>query len=540
MRWWVGLFAWLVILGLLALEPNRASDRVWAETDRASESWDPLAYARSHLRVQNLEATVPAQCYTRTEGRSNPCYTCHTVGVPPNYLNDSDLQREYAFSPEAKQNYWTNHFSPPSPVSIAEPELLESLRIDNYSPLRRQLKGRTDYLGYVPDLDFEAGFDEFGFANDGSGWRAIKFRPFPGTFWPSAGSTNDVAIRLPLAFRTLGGEIDRAVYRANLSILEAAIGADPRVKVTEDLVRRIEPIDERPIGVDLDQSGTLEPGTTRLRGLPSHYLGDAKEIRVNRYLYPRGTEFLHTVRYLDPDDPSFRARRVKEVRYAKKVEFLDHWALQYATEEIVEEKERGRLPSYRGGAESGLLSDFGWRLQGFIEDPKGRLRLASEEEQLYCLGCHGGLGVTVDSTFSFARKIPGVAGWQLQTLNGQLDRPPLGASRGELSLYYDRVGGGDEFRVNHELKSRLAGAAADPKAAPADLPTLLFPSRERALALNRAYLGVVREQAYTRGRVPMLAPNPNIFHAIVSEATDLEAAGRIYLDGSLFVDWGTP
>jgi hypothetical protein len=55
----------------------------------------------------------------------------------------------------------------------------------------------------------------------------------------------------------------------------------------------------------------------------------------------------------------------------------------------------------------GLLNDFGWQLQGFIEDAEGRLRLQTQEEHLFCMGCHSNIGVTVDQTFSFPRKVPG-------------------------------------------------------------------------------------------------------------------------------------
>ena len=34
----------------------------------------PAAYAAV---VHNREAVIPPQCYTRTEGRYNPCYVCH-------------------------------------------------------------------------------------------------------------------------------------------------------------------------------------------------------------------------------------------------------------------------------------------------------------------------------------------------------------------------------------------------------------------------------------------------------------------------------
>ena len=48
-------------------------------------------------------------------------------------------------------------------------------------------------------------FDDEGFdhAPDGTptGWRAFAYMPLPSTFWPANGSTDDVLIRLPEAYR---------------------------------------------------------------------------------------------------------------------------------------------------------------------------------------------------------------------------------------------------------------------------------------------------------------------------------------------------
>jgi hypothetical protein len=44
----------------------------------------------------------------------------------------------------------------------------------------------------------------------------------------------------------------------------------------------------------------------------------------------------------------------------------------------------------------------------------GSLRPQSMEESTFCAGCHGGIGATTDSIFSFARKLGGRAparGW---------------------------------------------------------------------------------------------------------------------------------
>ncbi|RYZ89631.1 MAG: hypothetical protein EOO68_25235 [Moraxellaceae bacterium] len=48
--------------------------------------------------IANLEAPVPPQCYTKTEGRHNPCFTCHQIydrskgDLRMNQLDDGGLQ----------------------------------------------------------------------------------------------------------------------------------------------------------------------------------------------------------------------------------------------------------------------------------------------------------------------------------------------------------------------------------------------------------------------------------------------------------------
>src|SRR5687768_10985019 len=77
----------------------------------AASDYDPLAAARASVgKTRNLEAAVPAMCYTKTGGQSNPCWVCHTRGVGENHLVDWDLQLEYAFSDVALTNHWTNLF----------------------------------------------------------------------------------------------------------------------------------------------------------------------------------------------------------------------------------------------------------------------------------------------------------------------------------------------------------------------------------------------------------------------------------------------
>lgn len=512
----------------------------------ATETYDPLGYARARLgRVRNLEASVPPQCYTRTDGVSNPCWTCHTQTHGLNAMSDARLQREYAFSDVALKNHWTNLFDPAAPSEAdSEAVTLEYVRQDNYSPLRAALAGRADFPGYKPDLSWEGGFDELGFARDGSGWRSLRYKPFPGTFWPMNGSTDDVFIRLPERFRQdTSGASSITVYRANLSLLEASLASDPATPSSR-LRHPVEPLSEVALGYDLDGDGEVAGLASRVHALPTHFFGAARGTKLLRGLFPEGTEFLHSVRYLDPDAPGFMAKRMKELRYMKKTRELDTWAVMRAYEEEHDKRDRGALPVYPGNAMVGLRNEFGWQLQGFIEDAEGRLRLQTDEEHRYCMGCHSGLGVTVDQTFAFVRKLPGAAGWSPQDLRGLPDVPQLGHSKGEIATYFERVGGGDEFRANAEALHRffpggqLERAAVEGKEQ--DITQLILPSRARALDLDRAYRALVRSQRFDRGRDALLGRVRNVHQEIVNGSTELGTTGRVFDDGQLRLSWHEP
>src|SRR5690606_39472406 len=52
----------------------------------------------------------------------------------------------------------------------------------------------------------------------------FAYYPFPGTFMPTNGSSDDVLIRLPEAFRQIkAGIYDQETYRINLAIVESMI-----------------------------------------------------------------------------------------------------------------------------------------------------------------------------------------------------------------------------------------------------------------------------------------------------------------------------
>lgn len=528
--------------GGLALAGARTRERTHTHAP-----YDPLARAlASYGDVAHREAGIPPQCYTKTDGVSNPCWTCHAIGRAPNHMDDVYLQRDYGFSDEGRTNHFANLFIDrrAGMRTISDAEALAWVREDNYGPLRDALRDAEGYVGFRADLDYAQGFDALGFARDGSAWRAYRYKPFPGAFWPTNGNTDDVLIRLPSAFRTREGADSRVVYQANLAILEASFASDPATRAA-DVRWPIEPIDETALGHDVDRDGVLEGRVTELVGLPERYFGDASDKPVRRSIFPLGTELLHTVRYVDPDASTGLSRRMKEVRYMRRTfEPYDHQFSAFYAHEM-EEREEGKLPDWGGHPTTGLVNDFGWLIQGFIEDGEGRLRAQTHQEAFACMGCHSNLGVTVDQTFSFVRKVPGEAGWAHQSLEGIPDVPQLGHADPEVLTYLRRVGGGDEFRSNAEMLRRFFpnGAldeAAVRRAAPGggeDMRFLVMPSRERAIDLIRAYMLLVRAQRWDLGRDVVLAPPTNVHRIIREASTGLEAAGRVYLDGTARLDW---
>ena len=442
---------------------------------------------------------------------------CHTRGVKPNFLEDWELQLEYAFSDFALVNRWDNLFTDrrAAAAAIDDEEILDWVREDNYPALRLALQSKRKaglYPGYVPDLDFEAGFDDEGFALDGSDWRAFRYKPFPGTFWPTNGSADDVMIRLPAAFREdASGQPSRDIYRENLDILERAIARAPGTNVA----------------------------------LPAQYRGRASAVPVRRYIYPEGTEFLHTVRYLDPDQAGHVAVRMKELRYSRKYREVGDAAILTAFEEELDKKSRGFVAQVSGSPLVGYINEYGWICQGFIEDAAGNLRVQTEEEHRFCLGCHGGLGVTVDRTFALPRKVPGLDGWRYQDLHGIKDVPQAGHRDPEILTYLTRVQGGDEFRANDEMLARFfpggrldeAAVRRASRGGDHDLTDLVLPSRARALALDKAYLVLVREQRFELGRDSLIAPPANVHPKIQNGNTELAQRQQVFHDGVLWLDW---
>ena len=93
-------------------------------------------------RITNLEAPVPPQCYTRTDSRHNPCYTCHQMYDRSadaerrmNELDDGGLQGDYLFSEEGLANHWSNLFVDRQDwlAAISDEDIIRYVATDNLS-----------------------------------------------------------------------------------------------------------------------------------------------------------------------------------------------------------------------------------------------------------------------------------------------------------------------------------------------------------------------------------------------------------------------
>ncbi len=505
---------------------------------------------REPPRLSNPAAYLPAQCYAVTQeapgGRTrNGCFACHQAPRAPNYVEDAEVQTVLTVARAAEENRWTNLVQPPPPVDISDAELLAWVRTSNYVDERGGLRlaaalaqplaawdgnGNGRWEGYTPDCWFQPNAEGFDHSPDGAmtGWRAFAYAPFPGMFWPTNGSAGDVFIRLPAAFRRdRDGRESTAVYRLNLAILEAYIR---RVDVP------LPPTDERELGSDLDGDGVL--GTARRvafvwppkPGRPFGYVGEAAGLDRTKDgwpaagLYPRGTEFLHSLRYLDVEGGQVRmAARMKELRYMRKTRWLTYSDLQLAAEAEAREKEKqpDKLKRVLADVERGVGTGTGWLMQGFIEDAGGALRPQNIEETTACIGCHGGVGATTDSTFSFARKLdPGSAyqqGWYHWAQRGLKGTPePRRADgQGEYAHWLAQVGAGDDYGSNDEVQARFfrPDGSLRPDAVKAltkDISVLLVPSPGRALQLDRATLALVKAQRFEHGRDVTVGAPPKV------------------------------
>jgi hypothetical protein len=509
----------------------------YAETDNI-----PALAFIEHNEVYNAESVIPPQCYTKTDGSNNPCYACHQSykydEKRPNTMNDGGLQGEYEFSELGTTNHWKNLFVDRRELikDLSDDYIKQWIKQDNYSAFVDRFSKDPNWKGEITPIKNLAepsqAFDELGMAKDGSHWVAFNYKPFPSTFWPTNGSTGDAMIRLPQAFRQKDKVFSPDVYFANLGLLEMAF------KETNEMT--IPPVSELIIGEDIDGDGKLS-AETHLIKRRTHYVGDAAPQILAHLLYPQDTEFLHTVRYIGVNDDGsiYNAQRMKEVRYMKKHSFKSKAEL--ASEYYLEAKEKNfeNLPQVHLLGDSGVNSNMGWTLNAYIEDVNGELRQQHGQELAFCSGCHKTIGATYDQTFSFPRKVEGAKGWGYINLKSQQDVPNKGENQGEFLTYFQRVGGGDEFRQNTEMLTRWFKPNGDVdlnKVAKAEsVYDLITPSSRRALDLNKAYLTIVKEQSYIFGRDATITAAKNVLQQIDEDQAPLNKEHRYQWDMRL--DW---
>lgn len=509
-------------------------------------------------QLDNPAAYIPSQCYTKTIDETgklhNPCYACHLDSTAPNYIEDADLQTAYSFPTVALINRWSNLFKDRTTAftRITDDDILKYVRQDNYlnpdgsirlaatlskPPAAWDADSNGMWDGYIPDLFLR--FDEEGFDHDiggaYTGWRAFAYYPFLGTFWPTNGSTDDVMIRLPAAFRNdASGKFDLTIYKLNLAIVEALIR---RTDVAIDVA------DEVALQVDLDRNGTLATATriaydwAPTEGRNMHYVGQARLqqeagiVHLAAGLFPEGTEFIHSVRYIDTDPAGniSMAARMKELRYAIKKSWYSYSALSMAAAEEAKEKDQfpERTRQITGNAEIGLANGQGWTFQSFIEAADGSLRPQTYEENVFCMGCHSGIGATTDSNFSFPRKLAASGfrrGWYHWSQHSMRDlaEPLRRDGKGEYAHYLEQNGAGDEFRENTEVHDKFFDAHGTLKAdalakLSGDITYLLMPSRARAIALNKGYRVIVQEQSYIHGRDAAVRAAVNVHQSVTAD-----------------------
>jgi len=510
----------------------------------------------SYEKIINTRgAYITSMCYTKTKDTLtnkifNPCYSCHTKGNIPNYFNDTNLQKEYNFPRSVIKNPFINLFKDrTAQVALMDDKfILDYVRSSNYFTSTRDiLLDQTlpqTWKGYRPDCYFD--FDDEGFDKDGegsyTGWRAFRYYPFLGTFWPTNGSTDDVLIRLDTFFtQDENNTFDKEVYKLNLSIVEALvkqkeIALDPG-------------IDETFYGVDLnhndivDRAITVSPMIKSYVGLAKRYLSE-KKVHLAAGLFPENTEFLHSVRYLDWDDKKDQialSSRMKELRYAKKTTWKSYGEIQRAAQSELWESQaldsrEAQISLFRGNYEEGLNNNIGWVYQGFIEDREGKLRPQTHEETIACMGCHSHLGVTSDSTFAFVRKFEGTHKdqkeygwnhWSQKGLKGIKEPRVAYQDHGiqyEYSFYLHNNHSGNEFRNNDEVRGKFFDDNGSVKqelidTLHDDVTELLFPSKARALDLNKRYKVIVEEQSYIYGRDANVKEMENVYRDVSEGST---------------------
>lgn len=123
------------------------------------------------------------------------------------------------------------------------------------------------------------------------------------------------------------------------------------------------------------------------------------------------------------------------------------------------------------------------------------------------------------------------------------DAPNQGEQRGEIATYFERVGGGGEFRSNPEIVARWFNpdgtVNAQKVSQAADVYDLITPSKQRALMLNKAYRVIVEDQDFIFGRDATVAPPQNIYRWVDPVTAPTLPESHTY-KWDIRLDWSHP
>lgn len=482
----------------------------------------------------NEDPAIPVQCWIETGyGTQNACKYCHT-----NYLADkkhgnnfpiAEDQILYSFpSPNLNKVNWDNVIHPQKIIQRLkkekievpqpnDPENLTYVRRDNWTEIYNKARPNGDktwdnlnnsgsnfqlfpalnpknlfpFKAENPTDDNQHGYiDQEGFIkskkDEYTGWRAINFFPYA-IFTPLTGSVSGIYIRLPSSFRQKDGQLDIEVYKKNLDLLVGNIKIENPTK--------------------------------------EYYYGDAANIAAKKGFYPVGTEFAHPLHYVDLkadgesgktldglnnnkttgyEFPGTRSKRVKEIRYMYK------WK-DVGLEDIDENEIEEKYPKVIGKEWQGWIDNkAGWILAAYIENRQGKLRPQTTEELLQCLGCHSSVGNTIDSVWSFQRKLSGDTGWQEMNYGyyqkGQANKTRLNdyqnenIDMGELQYFYYSVVGADLFgvmpdEIKNELLAYVKSNNLQKKLKLKTSPALIFDDEKLKLTQQKRRKRILKERA---------------------------------------------
>lgn len=498
------------------------------------------------LNFYIMTAYIPPYCYSDPVGKNglakNKCYICHTNAQEPNYISDLKLQERYEFPDRALVNPWKNildstTLSSKPDVNQIQNYIRESNYIKNdkiilyeklkHPPAEWEPKTKGKWRGFTPDLFMNP--DKNGFDRDPTGsptgWVALPYYPFPEVHWPrNSGSYSEVYIRLPDDFRKdTNGRESISVYSLNLAIYESLMKKSD-VAIPET--------DERIYHVDLNKDGKLTVvNTIRYDWAPLNkrflflvgkagQLQKQKDITASAGLLPKGTEYIQVLYYLDVDSSGnvIPAARIKEIRYSKKVQWIDYGelAMHMSDSSGDRRRESPNLRKIPGNHELGVYNGVGWAFRGFIEDKNGDLRPQSHEELTSCVGCHGGIGAGLDSGFTLQRKMPlsmimkvGITPAQNSYKN--ISEPVDSRGRGEYSFYLKNSGSGVALgNVPPPVDATILKNGQNIN----DISHIIVPDEKMAYQLNQKYIQIVKKQSFIYGRMPAVNKKPNLLYRV--------------------------